>query len=81
MVALHKAMPISGQIFDNFNNAFIAAVAGAGVTAFDQATIRLVRYTPLPPSFSLAAPPFDGLPDPCSSGVLQGAFPSVSCVD
>lgn len=41
MVALHKAMPISGQIFDNFNNAFIAAVAGAGVTAFDQATIRL----------------------------------------
>jgi len=40
MRLVHLAMPISNQIFDNFNIGFISALTDAGVTPSDRQTVR-----------------------------------------
>jgi len=40
MKAVHNQMPISAQVFDNFNTNFITALTDAGVTPADRQTVR-----------------------------------------
>ena len=42
MKAVHAKMPITPYFFDEFNNALIGVLAGAGVTSEDQAAVMTV---------------------------------------